>query len=90
MSDIDRINQQIAQLQARRNLAEQRERARRRKLETRLRIVLGGELLRAWGGLDRMPAAFRAALNTHLVRTDDRALVGLPPLPAGVQRKEGM
>jgi hypothetical protein len=80
VTDIDRLNRQIAQLQARRAMAEQRERTRQRKAATRLRIVLGGELLRSWGGLAGMPPAFRAELDARLTRADDRALLGLPPL----------
>lgn len=77
MSEMDRIKERIAQLQARQQALAARERERERKDQTRRQILLGAFVLHECKG--QLTPEWLAGLDRFLSRPHERALFGLPP-----------
>jgi hypothetical protein len=79
---LEKLKKQKQVLEARIRQEQGRENAKKRKLDTRRKILAGAVVL---DEAERHPAyknALYELLARFLTRDDDRALFGLPPLPA--------
>lgn len=80
-NQLDKINEKLDQLKARKREILSRETAKKRKEDTRRKIMIGGAVL----ALQKRQPNFSnndimQYLNDTITKTKDRELLGLPPL----------
>ena len=81
MSKLNRLIEQRNAVNTRIRQEENKLRAGERKSDTRRKVLAGATVLE-WAKLDsEFSSRLMAELKRFLVRDDDRALFGLPPLP---------
>ena len=81
MSKLNRLIEQRNAVTARIKQEQNKQRAGERKSDTRRKVLAGATVLE-WAKRDNeFSSRLMAELKRFLVRDDDRALFGLPPLP---------
>jgi len=81
MSKLNRLIEQRNAVSARIRQEQNKQRAGERKSDTRRKVLAGATVLE-WAKRDsEFSSRLVAELKRFLVRDDDRALFGLPPLP---------
>lgn len=83
VSKIEKLEQQRDQVNARLQRERARETQRRRKLETRKKILIGGAILAEVKAGRMEQGKLDQLLDLAVTRRGDRALLGLPPLDEG-------
>ena len=81
MSKLKRLHEQRAAISARIREEEKKLRASERTMDTRRKILAGAWALEKAARDSEFSTMMMGELRTFLVRDDDRALLGLPPLP---------
>jgi hypothetical protein len=82
MSKLNRLIEQRNAVNARIKQEQNKQRAGERKSDTRRKVLAGATVLE-WAKRDNeFSSRLMAELKRFLVRDDDRALFGLPPLPS--------
>jgi hypothetical protein len=79
--EIDSIDLQIKQLQARKQKAKAKITTQKRKDDTRRKILVGAAILKKVGSGEWPREKMMAMLEGELTKNGDRALFGLDPLP---------
>lgn len=77
MADVEKIKKQIKQLEARVKQVEALEKTKKRKEDTRRKIILGGALLAAAARDPKWEENFYARIDDLVTNRKDRALIGL-------------
>lgn len=81
MNKLKRLQERRAAITARIREEEKKLREEEHRLDTRRKILAGAWALEKAARDNEFSATMMGELRTFLVRDDDRALLGLPPLP---------
>jgi hypothetical protein len=77
-TEIDKLDEKIKQLQARKKQVKAKETAKQRKEDTRKKILVGGTIMAAVKSGDMQWHTVKELLDKNLTRDNDRALFDLP------------
>lgn len=80
-TEIDKLDEKIKQLQARKKQVKAKETAKQRKEDTRKKILVGGTIMAAVKSGDMQWHTVKELLDKNLKRDNDRALFDLPEKP---------
>jgi|SaaInlV_120m_DNA_4_1040238.scaffolds.fasta_scaffold75199_1 hypothetical protein len=80
-SDLDKIDEQIKQLNAKKQRIKAKQNTQNRKDDTRRKILLGAVVLKKVESGDWPREKMISLLEDHLTKKSDRALFDLEPLP---------
>jgi len=81
ISKLDKLNEKRAQLNAQIQALKQKENQKKRKEDTKRKILIGGVVIKMLNSGEMPKDRLQQILDTHLVKDSDRALFDLQPKP---------